>query len=111
MCQHQAMASDLSLFDIFAPTKNSYFEVSDDVITCDLWFGPPQSKILAMPMNSITKIIFPSYLLSGSIYQFNFQRTISLILSSTVHCCSKFFLLCIDVFTVLLAVREVYCGL
>ena len=27
-------------YDIFAHTKNSSFEVSDDVIACDLWFGP-----------------------------------------------------------------------
>ena len=30
--------------------KNSCFEVSDDVIACNLRFGPPQSKILATPM-------------------------------------------------------------
>ena len=40
-CQHQVKASDLSHYDIFAPTKNSSFEVSDDVIACDLWFGSP----------------------------------------------------------------------
>ena len=43
-CQHQATASDLSFYDIFAPTKNSSFEVSDDVIACDLWFAPPPIK-------------------------------------------------------------------
>ena len=47
-CQYRATASDLPLYDIFAPTKNSSFEVSDDVIACDL--APPQSKILATPM-------------------------------------------------------------
>ena len=48
MCQDKATASDLPFYDIFAPTKISSFEVSDDVIACDLWFGPPlQSKILA----------------------------------------------------------------
>ena len=36
------MASDLPFYDIFAPTKNSSFEVSDDVIACDL--GPPNQK-------------------------------------------------------------------
>ena len=35
-CQHQAKACDLKYHDIFDPTKNSSFEVSDDVIACDL---------------------------------------------------------------------------
>ena len=52
MCQHQVTASDIPFYDIFAPTKNSFFEVFDDVIVRDLWFGPPQSKILATPMPS-----------------------------------------------------------
>ena len=43
--QHQAMASDLPFYHIFAFTKNSSLEVSDDVIACDLWFGPPPIKI------------------------------------------------------------------
>ena len=51
MSQHQATASDFPFRDIFAPTKNFSLEVSDDVITCDLWFEPPQSKILASHMN------------------------------------------------------------
>ena len=52
-CQHQATASDLPFNDIFAPTKNSSFEIYDDVIARDLWFGPPpQPKILARPMVS-----------------------------------------------------------
>ena len=38
-CQHQATAYDLPFYNIFALTKNSSFEVSDDVIACDL--GPP----------------------------------------------------------------------
>ena len=37
------MAFDLSFY-IFAPTKNSSFEVSDDVIARDLQFGPPPIK-------------------------------------------------------------------
>ena len=41
-CQHRATASDLPFYDIFAPSKNSSFEVSDDVIACDL--GPPNQK-------------------------------------------------------------------
>ena len=43
-CQHQVKASDLPHYDIFAPTKNSSFEVSDDVIACDLWFGSPPNQ-------------------------------------------------------------------
>ena len=35
-CQHQPTASDLSFYDIFAPTKKFFFEVSDDAIACDL---------------------------------------------------------------------------
>ena len=27
--------------DIFAPQKLSFLKISDDVIACDLWFGPP----------------------------------------------------------------------
>ena len=26
-------------------------QIFDDVIACDLWFRPPQSKILATPIN------------------------------------------------------------
>ena len=47
---HQATASDLPFYDIFAPQKVTFSKISDDVIACDLWFGPPQSKILATPM-------------------------------------------------------------
>ena len=43
-CQHQATSSDLPLYDIFAPTKNSSFKVSDDVIAWRLWFGYPPIK-------------------------------------------------------------------
>ena len=51
-CQHQATTSDLPFCDISAPPKNSSFEVSDDVVACDLWFAPPtpKSKILVTPM-------------------------------------------------------------
>ena len=42
--QHQVTASDLPVYDIFAPQKNSSFELSDDVIVCDLWFGPSPIK-------------------------------------------------------------------
>ena len=51
---HQATASDLPFYDIFAPQKDTFSKISDDVIACDLWFGPPQSKILATPMSTYT---------------------------------------------------------
>ena len=38
---HQATASDLPFYDIFAPQKITFSKISDDVIACDLWFGPP----------------------------------------------------------------------
>ena len=38
--------------DIFVPTKIS-FEVSDDVIACDLWFGSSQSKVLDTLMRTV----------------------------------------------------------
>ena len=41
MCQNKATASDFPFHDIFAPTKNSSFKVSDDVTACDLWFTSP----------------------------------------------------------------------
>ena len=50
-CQ-QATISDLPSYDIFVPTKVPLLKIFDDVIACDLWFGPPsQSKILATPIN------------------------------------------------------------
>ena len=47
------MISDLPSYDIFVPQKVTLLTISDDTIACDLWFGspPPQSKILATPMN------------------------------------------------------------
>ena len=59
------MTRDLPFYDIFAPTKNSSFEVSNDVIACDLWFGPfliknpgytyapPHYKILATRLDVV----------------------------------------------------------
>ena len=41
---HQAAASDLPFHDIFAPQKVPFSKISDDVIACDLWFGPPPIK-------------------------------------------------------------------
>ena len=50
-CQ-QATISDLLSYDIFVPQTVLLFKIFDDVISCDLWFGPPyQSKILATPTN------------------------------------------------------------
>ena len=47
----QATASDLPLiYHTFVPQKVPLTKISHDVIACDLWFGPPQSKILATPM-------------------------------------------------------------
>ena len=43
-CQLQTTAFDLPFYDISAPTKNSFFEVFDDVIVCDLWFGAPPNQ-------------------------------------------------------------------
>ena len=39
-CQ-RATASDLPFYDIFAPQKVPFLKISDDVIACHLWFGPP----------------------------------------------------------------------
>ena len=44
--------SDLPSYDIFVPQKVPLLKIFDDVIACDLWFGPPyQPKILATPIN------------------------------------------------------------
>ena len=51
MCQTQATASDLLIYNTFVLQKASLSTIYGDVIACDLWFGPPpQSKILATPM-------------------------------------------------------------
>ena len=42
-CQ-QTTASYLPFYDIFAPQKHPILKISDDVIACDLWFGPPPIK-------------------------------------------------------------------
>ena len=50
-CQ-QATISDLPSYNIFVPQKVPLLKIFDDVIACNLWFGPPyQSKILASPTN------------------------------------------------------------
>ena len=43
MCQTQARASDLSIYNIFVPQKVNLLKISDDVIACDLWCAPPPS--------------------------------------------------------------------
>ena len=42
-CQ-RTTASDLPFYDIFAQQKVPFLKISDDVIACDLWFGPPPIK-------------------------------------------------------------------
>ena len=37
-------ASDLPSYDIFASQKVPLSKISDDVISCDLWFGPTTIK-------------------------------------------------------------------
>ena len=50
-CQ-PATISDLLSYNIFVPQKFPLLKIFDDVIACDLWFGPPyKSKILATPIN------------------------------------------------------------
>ena len=41
---HQATASDLPFYDIFAPQKITFSKISDDVIAFDVWFGSPPIK-------------------------------------------------------------------
>ena len=38
------MASDLLFYDIFAQQKVPFLKNFDDVIACNLWFGPPPIK-------------------------------------------------------------------
>ena len=41
-----------SILWYLCPTKNSSLKIFDDVVACDLWFGPPfQPKTLATPTN------------------------------------------------------------
>ena len=50
-CQPAAI-SNLPFYDILVPQTVSLLKIFDDVIACDLCFGPPnQSKILATPIN------------------------------------------------------------
>ena len=48
-CQ-PATISNLPSYDIFVPQTVSLLKVFDDVIACDLWFGPPnQGRVKAAP--------------------------------------------------------------
>ena len=40
----QATASDHIIYDIFVPQKVPLSKISDDVIACRFWFGPPPFK-------------------------------------------------------------------
>ena len=40
------------------PQKVPFSKISDDVIACDLWFGPPQLKILATPIYLTVRFLF-----------------------------------------------------
>ena len=50
-CKQATTISDLLSYDIFVPQKLPLWKNFDDVISCDLWFKLPQSKILGTPMN------------------------------------------------------------
>ena len=63
------MTSDISFYDIFDPTKNSSFEVFDDVIAYDL--GPPNQKSL-LRLCAIPRKTFQS--LSRGTRSFAFSR-------------------------------------
>ena len=43
-CQLQTTASDLPFYNVFALHNKFLFRSSDDVISCDLWFGPPHNQ-------------------------------------------------------------------
>ena len=74
MWQHRAAASDLPFHDILVPTEHSSFEVSDDIIAYDLWFGSPQAKILATPMVAPAVILF----------RYDFKRCVVVLLFSSI---------------------------
>ena len=40
----QTSASGLPFYDIFVPQKVTLSKIFDDVIACNLWFGPPPIK-------------------------------------------------------------------
>ena len=41
---NQATASDHTFYDIFVPQKVPLSKISDDVIACHFWFGPPPNQ-------------------------------------------------------------------
>ena len=68
---YQSTASDLPFYDIFAPEKVAFSKIFDDVIACDLWFGPPpQSKIQATPMLIVPPSWWPcsDYFMIGGVH-------------------------------------------
>ena len=69
-CQHQATAFGLPFYDTFAPTKNFYFEVSDDVVACDFWFAPspPNQKSWLRLSNEHYVQFLPYSLYAGTYY-------------------------------------------
>ena len=66
--RQQTTASDLPLYDIFAPQQLLFLKISDDVIACDLWFGPPPIKNLATPMG---QLLPKFYFAPPKYFQFN----------------------------------------
>ena len=44
-CFSLLLALDLPFYDIFAPQKVPLLKISDDVITCNMWFAPPTPAI------------------------------------------------------------------
>ena len=44
MCPTQVTTCDLPIYNIFVPQKVTLLKISDDVISCDLWFAPPPNQ-------------------------------------------------------------------
>ena len=64
MCQTQATASDLKIYNIFAPRKFPLSKLFDGVIACDLWVvpTPPQTKNLAATLGLSQNLLRPTSL-------------------------------------------------
>ena len=65
-CLQPATALDLPFYNIFAPQKVPLLKISNDIIECNSWFGPSQSKILAThgylrPVTVTSDVIGQSY--------------------------------------------------
>ena len=71
----QATASNLLFYDIFAPTKNSSFEVSDEVITCGLGPTPHQKLWLRLCIELIFFLI-PTALSINKFISFDKDNTV-----------------------------------